>query len=554
MSSSTNPHLSRRSLLGAFGLITAGVSLASCGSGSSGTGAAVGAGEGAAKSAALKLPTYKEFAGAAPDFPGSAEGLQAGYRKMPTPVASTTAPPLKGRVTALSQTFDTVAPGMKDNAYWQRLNAALGGELDMQIVIDDYPAKHATILASDDLPDLMWLPPNQGIPNVAPMLEAKFQDLTPYLSGDAVLEYPNLAALKPESWKTAIVNGKIWGAPIPSTPFGQVMHGNKTMWDQVGGLQCSSGAEFMEKVKELNDPARNVFALQPAYINVLHMVSQWFGVLVNWMATSDGTLVHRFETDQFKAALDFTSQLFRAGVFYPDANVPDISARLVNGTVAAEVNSGPHDSRKYWDLKPDAQTEILVPFAFEAGITPIYNMGYGTVGFTPFKKADEGKIRELLSLVNWLSAPFGTTEFLQKNYGTEGEDYTLDSEGNPVLNKSGLTNIPGVRSALNIMTSPENVLFFPGHADDVEYVHQQEQKLIAMGWRSATAGTFSDANTKYGPTATSAFYDKVVDIVTGRAKLSELDAAVARWKKDGGDRIRKEYEAVLPEDVRIFPI
>ena len=129
-----------------------------------------------------------------------------------------------------------MSPGLKDNPFWQRLNAKLGGDLELQIaedIGDGYPAKFATVLASNDLPDMMWVPPNQGIPNVGPMLEAKFQDLTPYLSGDSVLEYPNLAALKPDSWKTAVVNGKIWGAPIPSTPFGQVYAGNHDVWAQV---------------------------------------------------------------------------------------------------------------------------------------------------------------------------------------------------------------------------------------------------------------------------------------------------------------------------------
>lgn len=552
MSSSSTPSssLNRRNFLGAMGLATAGVSLASCSRGPK-----PGSAGGAADSASLKLPTYKEFTGATPDFPGSAEGLQAGFRKMPSPVASTKGAPLKGRVTALSQTFDAVAPGMKDNPYWGRLNKALGGELDVQIVVDDtYPAKFATVLASNDLPDLMWVPPNQGIPNVGAMLEAKFQDLTKYLSGDAVLEYPNLAALKSESWKTSVVNGKIWGAPIPSTPFGQVMFGNKAVWAQVDGLQCTSGAEFLDKVKEINNPKGNRYALEPAYINVVHMISQWHGVLGNWMATGDGKLLHRFETEQFKASVDFAAQLFKAGAFYPDANITDAVPRVANGSLGALVEVGPHAAGKFWDAKPDAETELLVPFAFEAGMTPIHNMGYGTVGFTAFKTTNEARIRELLALMDWLSAPFGTTEYLKKNFGTQGQDFAPDAEGSPVLNAAGLKTIPGVRSALNIMASPENVLFFPGHGDSIEYVHQQEQKLLKMGWRNATAGTYSDANTKLDPPARTALYDKVIDIVTGRAPIGELDAAVARWRKDAGDTVRKEYEAVLPDDVKIFTI
>ncbi|MEE1620016.1 hypothetical protein ACQ3I4_01295 [Zafaria sp. Z1313] len=111
----------RKTFLGAFGAAAAGVALAGCGNGGGG-----GGGGTAADSATLQLPTYKELSGMNPDFPGNADGLQAVYRNMPAPTASTQGAPLKGNVTGLTQTFDTVAPGMKDNPFWQRLNSSLG--------------------------------------------------------------------------------------------------------------------------------------------------------------------------------------------------------------------------------------------------------------------------------------------------------------------------------------------------------------------------------------------------------------------------------------------
>lgn len=79
--------------------------------------------------------------------------------------ASTTAKPLTEGVTGLTETFATPSPAMKDNPYWQRLNAKLGGDLDLIIAQDiggGYPEKFAAILASNDLPDMMWIPPNPG--------------------------------------------------------------------------------------------------------------------------------------------------------------------------------------------------------------------------------------------------------------------------------------------------------------------------------------------------------------------------------------------------------
>ncbi|UKA64001.1 sugar ABC transporter substrate-binding protein [Arthrobacter sp. FW306-04-A] len=542
--------VSRRGFLGLAGLSVATVGLAACGGGAGGAGNG-----GAAASASVKLPTYKEFTGLTPDLPGNAKGLQSAYFKLPTPVQSVTSAPLKGKVTGLTETFDTMSPGMKDNAFWQRLNAKLGGDLDLQIaedIGDGYPAKFATVLASNDLPDMMWVPPNQGIPNVGPMLEAKFQDLTKYLSGDAVLEYPNLAALKPDSWKTAVVNGKIWGAPIPSTPFGQVYLGNHATWDKVGGFNASNAEEFLAKAKEITRPGEQRYALEPAYINALHMVTEWFGAPNGWAVGKDRTLKHLYETDAYAAGVEFTAKMFAAGVFYPDTKATDIRNRVVNGTVGAQVIVGPHGMRQYRALSETAKFDILVPFSADGKAKPTYDMGYGTVGFTPFKKADEGRIRELLSLINYLSAPFGTVEYMQKNYGELGKDYTLDQKGSPQMTESGNTNIPGLASALNIMSSPENVIFNPGFDEDTKYIIQQEQKLLDLAWRNPTNSTYSDTNSKVGAKIQAPFRDKVVDIITGRAKMDELKDALKRWKSDGGDKIRDEYQAALPSDVPVF--
>lgn len=545
--------VSRRNFLGLAGLsvtaLAVGGSLAGCGgTGSGGTG-------GAAASAGVKLPTYKEFTGITPDFAGNAKGLQAGFLKMPSPVQTVKAPPLRGTVTGLTETFETMSPAMADNPFWQRLNAKLGGTLDLQIaedVGDGYPAKFATILASDTLPDMMWVPPNQGIPNIGPMLEAKFQDLTKYLSGDAVLEYPNLAALKPDSWKTAVVNGKIWGAPIPSTPFGQVMAGNKATWAQVGGLTASSADEFFQKAKELTRPDEGKYALEPAYINMLHMITEWLGAPNGWAVNKDRTLTNRYETPQYEAGLEYAAKLFAAGCFYPDVNATDISNRIVNGSVAAQVIVGPHDIRRYRNVDTKAQTEILIPFGFDGKIRPTYDMGYGTVGFTAFKKTDEGKVRELLSLIDYLSAPFGSAEYLQKNYGEIGKDFTLDSNGNPVMTESGLTDIPGLASALNIMSSPENVVFNPAFPDDTKYIYEQEKKLLDFAWRNPTNGSYSDTNAKVGAKINKIITDKSIDIITGRAKVSDFKDAVKRWKDGGGDKVREEYQKALPADVPVF--
>lgn len=528
----------------ALGAVVLGPTLAGCGDGGS-------TGGGAQASGDVKLPTYKAFDGLRPELPGAESGLEPGFLRFPeNAIASVQSPPLKSSVTALTETFATPPPPMGSNPMWQALNQALGGELKLTIGTDPgYPEKFATLLAGDSLPDLMWLPPNQGIPNVGPMLEAKFQDLTKYLSGDAVLEYPNLAALKPASWRTAVVNGKIWGAPIPSTPFGQVMMGNPRTWAKVGGLQCKTADEFFAKCKELTSGTN--YALEPAIINMLHMFGEWFGAPNGWRVNQDRSLTHLYETDNYKAAVEYAAKLWAAKVFYPDLNLADATPKTVNGQIAAQVVVGPRATADFRAADPTLFVDTLIPFGHDGKAKPVYDMGYGTVGFTPFKKTDEGRIRELLALVNYLSAPFGTKEYLQKNFGTAGQQYNLDGQKNPVLTSAGNQQAPGLVSALQIMTAPESVIFNPAFPEDTKKIHATEQKLLEFAMRNPTAGTYSDTSSKVGPKLTEAFRDTIVDIVTGRQKIGAYDEALKRWKSGGGDKMRGEFEAVLPAGVPV---
>ncbi|GAB2541475.1 type 2 periplasmic-binding domain-containing protein [Brachybacterium huguangmaarense] len=539
----------RRTVLAAGGAAAIAAGAAACGGGSTTSG-------GASKSADVTLPTYQALEGLTPDLEGSEDGLHSVFLKAPEKLLTTVdkKPITSGAVSALTETFDTPPPAMKDNPFWQRLNEALGGDLNLTIAVDaggGYPEKFATTLASGDLPDLMWVPPNQGIPNIGPMLESQFTDLTPYLEGDKVLEWKNLAALKPGSWRTAVVNGKIWGAPIPSTPFGQVYLGNPTLWDEVGGFQPSSADDFLEKCKAISQPGK-VWALEPALINALHMFGEWFGAPNGYRVNKDRTLNSRFQTDEYREAIEFAAKVWKAGAFYPDVNLAEGQQMFAAGTLGAVVAVGPRSASEYRSQNPDLLADIMIPFAAVEGRTPVYDMGYGTVGFTPLKKTDdEKKIRELLDLINYLSAPFGTVEFMQKNFGTEGEDYEI-KDGNYVRTAAGEQNAPGLVSALTIMASGESVIYNP-NPDDSKYIYEQEKLLLELAMQSPVKGLYSDTSSAKGSELNSKMNDVIQEVIQGRKTMDDYDAAVKEWEEKGGKKILEEFAAVLPEDVPVTP-
>ncbi|MGP5921554.1 sugar ABC transporter substrate-binding protein [Brachybacterium alimentarium] len=501
----------------------------------------------------VTLPTYQPLEGLTPDLPGNAEGLHDVYLTVPDQLITTTsnAPIASGTITGLTQTFQTPPPPMNRNPYWKRLNSAMGGIFDLDVVVDDYPSKFATTLASGNLPDLMWVPPNQGIPNIGPMLEAAFTDLTDYLAGDAVLEYPNLAALREDSWRTAVVNGRIWGAPIPSTPFGQVYIGNPEVWEEVDGFSADSAAQFLEKCQELSIPGKR-WALEPFLPNAFHMIGEWFGVPNGYRVEEDRSLTAAQQTEEYLEALEFARELFAAGAFYPDLNLAEAPQLLANGTLAALVSVGPRGPSEPRLNNPDLRADVMIPFPAVDGRIPTYDMGYGTVGFTPFRKTDdESRIRELLSVINYLSAPFGTTEYMQVNWGTEGEEYTVD-DGNYLFTDEGAQNVPGLQSALQIMAAGEGVVYNP-IPDDSRYIYEIEQELLPLAQKSPIKGLYSPTNSRLGTKIKTRLDEARDEVIQGRASMDHFTAALREWEEKGGKQILEEFAELLPDDVPVTP-
>lgn len=110
---------------------------------------------------------------------------------------------------------------MESNALWQAVNEALGTTLKISIQAQaDYATvKLPTIVAGSDLPDILYVAPNSVIPELPTFFKSKMTDLTPYLSGDAIKEYPDLANIPTIGWRPMVFNNAIYGIPCANSLF-----------------------------------------------------------------------------------------------------------------------------------------------------------------------------------------------------------------------------------------------------------------------------------------------------------------------------------------------
>ncbi|MBV9577517.1 MAG: hypothetical protein JO057_02885 [Chloroflexi bacterium] len=575
--------LSRRSLLRASAqsglLMGAAALLSACGLNSTptppGNGAPAAANTAPAAvaatpaSAKLQLPTYQPPVNApAPDYPGSADGaVMPGYINYPkTPFQSVKDPPGDGsEVSIFLNLMGGPPPSVDQNPAWQAWNKALNANITFQFYpFADLAPRFATLIAGNDLPDIIATLVRQDIPLTPDLFNARAQDLTPYLAGDAIKDYPNLAALPTRSWKGMVYDGKIWGVPTP-TAQGQffwwpVIH--QELVDADGTTQPKTTDDYKKLAMDLTKPQQNQYALLTQggyqYSFDMNTGNGWypsmFGAPNLWAVDSNGKFTHMWETDNYKQALAFTNDLYKAGAFYPDSQNLNVvtAANAFEARQGAIVVTGLRPD--FWDirgtaaegLQPPANINLLTPPA-APGMHPQYYNGRAAFSIAFLKKAPEARIKMLLRILDYVAAPFGSQEFLLINYGVQGRDWNPDANGNPILNTNGQGDFAGVStgtvSFFSTLTGRYMVLYSAADPTFAKRIQDYQKILAPMCIEDASLGLYSATQASSGVQLIQPFGDGITDIVAGRRPLSDLDGLVSTWRSAGGDKVRGEFQA-----------
>jgi putative aldouronate transport system substrate-binding protein len=186
------------------------------------------------------------------------------------------------------------------------------------------------------------------------------------------------------------------------------------------------------------------------------------------------------------------------------------------------------------------------PFGHDGG--PGTNLlGPGNIGYVTMKKGSPARVRELLGVINYLSAPIGSTEHLVSKYGVQGVDWNYNDKGIPTYTEQGVANIvsgPNV-GPWGFVGSPASFLFSPEVPEFGQFASEEQRKLIAVGVADPTLGYYSALDARMGPQLERLIFDTVSGIAAGRRPMSDLDRLVQDWKTRGGDQIRGEYEKAI---------
>ena len=211
--------------------------------------------------AAFQYPSYAVFPGPKPDLAGTPEGVSDAFFSYPRSLArSVPTPPGKGGNVVILTNAVVAPQPVEDSPAWQQINTELNVNLKFNLTLTsaDAAAKLGAIVAGGDLPDVLFLGPTSGsaINSLTEFLAATCADLTPYLAGDAVKDFPNLANIPPFVWRGPglVYDNKLYGLPTPRGRAGNQLNAHQELLDQAGVGPIKSADDFKRAMLAVNRP------------------------------------------------------------------------------------------------------------------------------------------------------------------------------------------------------------------------------------------------------------------------------------------------------------
>lgn len=544
----------RRRALGLFGAgigATAAVgSLSGCGGSSTG---------GGGSSADMTPPDHvagKEIEGL---LKAEAEGVSPIYVGSPSSYteAVTEKPAKGGKISSFQILWGAPTAPRAENQVWQELEKKLGvDEFDITMIPSaSYGDKLATLLASGNLPDLVYIQDDD--PNAARALaDGAFLELNEYLEGDKVKAYPNLASTPTDTWVNSAKNGKILGVPMPAPPVNNLMVLRLDAMKKVGANGVPDNGDdlktlWLELAKLGEVAGRKVWThgeLKPETFEPLHDLGNMFQM-------EDGKVTCKYLLPQYEDHLAFMVELWKGGMFHPDA-LGQMDPELFQQ--GQQLNYQASFPGFYWipdqgrintcrKAVPTAEF-IHYPMPSVKGGTGKHELSRGYSGMVCIPSSlasDEEKVKTLLRVCNFYRSPLGSTENLFLSFGIEGRQFKFDGPDKAIVKIPDAPN-EGACTWLGLLRNPVNLLprINKDKADNILETYSaitSSNKLSEVD--KLTSVTYAKSASKLSQIHKEYFNG----IVSGRKPVSAVKDFQKAWRDGGGQAVLDDYTKMLNE-------
>lgn len=424
-----------------------------------------------------------------------------------------------------------------------------GTRLDVRFAIppsEGYDTKLNVIMASDDVPDLVSTSNANWFVNYVNRGELMPLD-------ELIDRYaPELKKRIPqEAWDSVTIDGSIYAIPsLNEASGGYLMYGRKDWLDRLGLEPPSTLDDYYEVIKGFaeRDPDGDG---KPDTVGLsirenLGGTGPLFGAFGTQVSMSawyerDGKLVNGTVLPETKDALVFMARLYGEKLLDPQFMLNKTAVfneKIANGQTGLFVASWSDTRGPIEDSRLNDPQAEWIPFDYPTG--PDGRKGTGASQLVRYYSVVPAKSANAAGAVRLLDFLSGDG-YRDVKLGFENEVWTR-RDGKLAIDFAE-HNKHFYRGVYSNLADPADPDVTRDRLDGLGAQFRLNDNLRRIGEnliKSAFTGTPTPAMGKYGANLEKDMQETFTKIVAGAAPLSEFDAFVARWYKEGGDEITAE--------------
>ncbi|MNI45704.1 Lipoprotein LipO precursor [compost metagenome] len=308
--------------------------------------------------------------------------------------------------------------------------------------------------------------------------------------------------------------------------------------NNVGLSEPTTVDEFYNVLKAFKekDPDKNgvndTYGLM-LYENVIPPdIFAWFGAPNNWKVDTSGNFIKDVETKEFREGLRFVRKLYQEDLINKNfAIVVRNEARkdLYNNKAGLSVEAFDAVVPFYYFQMEDTKNH------YKMTVSPPINgksfAGTGHFGGALISKTSvktEKELREVLRYFNEVNSKEATAEFVR---------IAQENEKKPATDQFNVDDLK------NLITT-EAVVYPVGTTDTDILLKKRMTELAAVSVLDPSNGLISPTETEKNEQLKTILIDARAQYIMGKIDDAGYDAAIANWKKIGGDQVAKELTAL----------
>ncbi len=405
-----------------------------------------------------------------------------------------------------------------------------------------YSDKLSATVASGELPSAV-LVLNQKLPYIVNAVRSgMFWEVGPYLK-----DYPNLSRMNKIALDAVSIDGKVYGLYRERDLARDGVMLRKDWLDNVGMPVPKTLDDFYNVLKAFvnKDPDKNgkadtIGMAESQVSGSWRSMLVWHGGPADW-EIKDGKASPAHQSPAYKETMKFYKKLYSEKLINLDFAVVKDGKQLINGNKAgawvANLNDGQGIEEAVKKVVPTGAITMTNTLEGPQGAKAAG--GSGSYGLFMIPKTSVKTEADLKSVLNFFDKLCDEDIQNMLVNGLEGRQYKIENGQYVKTTDSKMLVEYGMGDSSQLAVLRDKVKGYGGPLYQLRDELYKKNASIAVA--NPLQSYVSDTYSEKGSELDKIIEDARIKFIMGEIDEAGFDAAVAKWKKDGGDKIIEEY-------------